>query len=361
MVKKKNNNILLDDSSSNDLIDKKNDVKKNKSETNKNNKSLKDKKKNNNGTYLFIKAFIDKIKEDKLYLFSFIVTVVFLCLFSFNKLKETEGYYDKRNNNESASSTVTPTVDKDLGNDSSKNDDELDVSNYVGIYSREVTMSSPIVVDETCSITSYKLVYQIKKNKTISKYLINECLGTIKIWDDSLEYVSSGGARYISANSINYLFSANNMKEVDGETYKLDDDISTIKINEKRDDIDIVFDGDNFIISSNKDLILVKGNIISYQLSSNFKNVGGALDKIVYKSSTKNTYKFIIFSNDESKNCYTTEEISSEDFVDSELYKIYTIKYNEENDLFDSAKEVYSRNKSVGCDVYDEDLAFLEE
>lgn len=326
-------------------------------------KKEKEKKKRSNVTYLFIHAFICKLKEDKLYLFSFVVTLVFLGLFSFHKLQETEGYYDKRKEPSASENNVTPTVDTDLNKngDSSVSSEELDVSDYVGIYSREVVMSSPVVLSDTCSISSYKIVYQIKKDKTITKYLINDCVGTLKIWSDSLSYVSNGGARYISSHSINYLFSATSMKEVDGETYKIDDEISSIKVNQKIKNVDISFYDTAIVFMTKDDLLLVKGNTISYRLKDQFVNKGGDLEQMVYKSATKNVFKFIVFSNDEEKVCYSSDEIADEKFDEETSYKIYSIKYNSTSGTFDEAKEIASRMKSAGCDVYTEDLELLKE
>lgn len=326
-------------------------------------KKEKEKKQKSNVTYLFFRAFICKLKEDKIYFFSFLVTLVFLGLFSFHKLQETEGYYDKKKDTVSSENNVTPSVDVDLNKTgaNSSSADELDVSDYVGIYSREVVMSSPVVLSDTCSISSYKIIYQIKKDKTITKYLVNDCVGTLKIWSDTLRYVSNGGARYISSHSINYLFSATNMKEVDGETYKIDDEISTIKVNQKMQNVDITFYDSNIVFATNDDLFLVKGNTILYQLKEHYMNKGDQVEKFVYKSATKNVYKFIVFSDDDGKTCYTTSEIEDESFTDGVSYKIYSIKYNSETGAFDTEKEIVSRMKSAGCDVYEEDLEVLKE
>lgn len=324
---------------------------------------LKEKEKKKNSSYLFFTFFIKRLKEDKIYLFSFIVTAVFLGFFSFKKLQATEGYYDKKNESKTNENVVVPTINPDLNNQN-KNDktgDALDISDYVGIYSKEVTMNAPAVINKTCSISSYKVVYQIKKDKSISKYFINDCIGTIKIWDSKLDYVSSGGARYISANSINYLFSNSSMKEVDGDTFKLDDDINTIKVNKKIDNVEVSFLDSNVVFVSNNDLISIKGNNINYQLSEKYKINTNVLDKIVYNSSVKNQFKFIIFEDKEEKKCYTKEEISADNFTDGKIYTIYSVKYNEESKIFDAEKEIVSRNKSDGCDVYNEDFANLEE
>lgn len=307
-----------------------------------------------------MKIFIDRLKHDKLYLFSFIVTLIFIGFFSISKLKQTEGYYDKKNDNNVVDNNVTPTVDTDL-NKEEDNSVELDVLDYVGIYSREVIMSSPVVLDNTCSVTSYKVVYQIKKDKSITKYLINDCVGTIKIWSDKLRYVSSGGARYISANGINYLFSNTNMKEVDGEAYKIDDDISMLKENKKIKNTEVYFKNNNIIFMTNKDLILVKGNLINYQLSNNYTSNGGNLEKIVYKSDIENQFNFIIFDSNAKKECFTIDEISDASFKDGINYKIYTIKYNENEEVFGNPKEILVRDKSAGCDLYKEDLELLKE
>ncbi len=327
-------------------------------------KKEQEKEKKNNPSYLFLTFFIKRLKEDKLYLFSFIITLVFLGIFSFKKLQSTDGYYDRKNDTKVNDNAVVPTVNTDLNQDDKNNtqiSDELDITDYIGIYSKEITMSSPVVINNTCSITSYKLVYQIKKDKSIIKYFMNDCAGTIKIWEDKLNYVSSGGARYISANNINYLFSSNNMKEVDGDTYKVDDEVNVIKINKKINDLNLYFLDSNVVLVTNTDLISIKGSSINYQLSQKYEVNRNVLDKIVYESSTKNQFKFIIFNKEETKTCYDSEELVGDEFKDDLMYKIYLIKYDEETQTLSEEKEIISRNKTDGCEKYKDDLENLKE
>jgi len=327
-------------------------------------KKEKEKKLKNNSTYLFLSFFIKRLKEDKLYLFSFIITLVFLSIFSVTKLKATEGYYDKKNENNIGENNVTPTINTNLNASETKKDEtaseELNVTDYIGIYSKEEILASPIVINETCSLTDYKIIYQIKKDKSITKYFMSDCIGTIKIWDDKLNYVSSGGARYISANKINFLFSSSNMKEVDGETYKIDEDITNIKINSKQKDIDILFNENNIILRTKKDLVLLKGATISFQLTERYKT-NNLLDQIIYKSSTENQFRFIIYNEKETKTCYKKEEIENQNFKDEEIYKIFSIEYDLEQENFSEEKEIISRKKSDGCKLYEEDMKTLKE
>ena len=296
------------------------------------------------------------MKEDKLYLLSFLITVAFFAVFSLYKVHDAEGLYNhKKEDTKTTENNVTPTVKEDL-----TVDDNLDVSDYVGIYSREVILDSPIVLSDTCSITTYKLVYQIKKDKSIAKYFMNDCLGTTLIWSDTLAYVSTGGARYISANDVNYLFSASNMKEVDGDAYKLDSDISSIKVNKKYKKVEISFDEDRIVLMSYDNLFLLHDNKIEFELNSEYPNNGGDLEQRVFKSETDDTYNFVVFSNEEEKSCYSTSDIADATFVDGTLYKMYSIKYDSDNNKFEKAKEIVSRDKSAGCDVLNDDLAALK-
>lgn len=321
----------------------------------------KENKKNKNATYLFFTFFIKRLKEDKLYLFSFLVTIAFFSIFSIKKLEETEGYYDRKHENSPQENAVIPTIN-DKTESSTKGEttitDDLDITDYVGIYSREIVLTSPLVLNDVCSINDYMILYQIKKDKTITKYLKNDCLGTIKIWSDSLKYVSSSGARYISANNINFLFSNNNMKEVDGETYKIDD-LNAIKENRKNKEIETYFYDNNIALMTKKDLVLLKGANISYKLSEKF-SLNDNIEQLVYKASNKNQFNFIVFQ-EKNKTCYSDEEIKKSDFNDEENYKIYTIRYDSSTELFSEEKEIVSRKKSDGCEKYNEDLEYLKE
>ena len=121
------------------------------------------------------KIFIDivkKLKEDKLYLSSLIITLLFIGISSYNGVKNVVELYNEDNN-------IKVNNPNDVDNTSLTTD--IDISNYIGIYSKEISLESPIKLNSTCTISSYKYIYQINSNKKITKYLSNECLGTIKI------------------------------------------------------------------------------------------------------------------------------------------------------------------------------------
>lgn len=318
-----------------------------------NTKVKKDKKKN--PYYLFLSFFTQRLKEDKLYLMSFIITIIFVALFSIQKVHKADGIYNKKDDTKVVDKNVTPTVDKNLSTE------DLDVSSYVGIYSKEYTLDKSVSINGSCDVDSYKIVYHIKKNKSIGKYFVNECIGTIEMWNSELSYVNTGGARYISANKVNYLFSVNSMKELDGDTYYIDGDIKSIKVKQKVKDIGVVFDSNKVIINTKDNLMLLNGSLVSFDLSSKYTNNGGDLAQRVFKSSNKNQYNFIVFENGEKNNCYNTSELVGANFIDTVMYKIYTIKYNDEDGKFNKETEIISRNKSAGCDVYDEDLKLLKK
>lgn len=317
-------------------------------------KEKKDKKKN--PYYLFLTFVIKKMKEDKLYLLSFIITVLFVGVFSLYKVNEADGLY-KHKKDEVVDNNVTPTIKPDVNAQVS---DVLDVSDYVGIYSREVVLDEPIVVSDTCSLTSYNVLYQIKKDKTIKKFFSNECVGNLLIWEDTLAYVSNGGARYINANDTNFLFSATNMKEIDGSAYKLDDDITNVKVVNKIKNVDIDFIDNKIIIKLIDDLVLLHENVIDYRLSDSYINNGGDTKERVFKIEDYK-YKFILFENNEKKNCYSEVDLADPNFVDGPSYKIYSIEYSSKDGKFKAVKEIVSRDKSVKCDVFNEDLESLKE
>lgn len=313
------------------------------------------KKKEDNLTYLFFVLFFTNLKNNKLYLLSFFVTVFSIVFFSITRVKEADGIYSASSNN-SNTDMVNATVDTGKKNNTN---DEIDISIYVGnFYTKEFTLNEPIVLSETCSASSYKFVYQIKKDKTISKYLYNECLGTILVWKDNISYVTSGGAKYVSANGINYLLSASNMKEVDGDTYSVDDSITSLKENNNIKGLTIDFYNNSIIFNTGDNLLLVRGSAINYDLNSNYSNNGGSLDTRVYKTKTSNQYNFIVFANGEKDNCYSKFDNEKEDSI---VYTIYSVKYNKNNFSFDEAKELIKRNKSDKCENYESDLAVLKD
>ena len=294
-----------------------------------------------------LKAFGYKIFHNKKYLLSLIITVVFISKFIYNELSVEVNKI--RIANDIQENVVEPTIKVE------KLEDEVDVTNYIGIYSRTINLNQEIKLN-TCSMNSYKLVYKIESNKKISKYLVSDCTGTKLIYENTLNYYNNGGARYIGSEQTNYIFGTNSMKEVDGETYKIDEDIS--KISERLIDkaIDIYFVDNNIIISTNDNLYLFKESVVAFQIPSTYENNGGNLTKRVYKNEGY-SFKFIVFSNGENKTCY---EAIEEEQKEELLYTIYQVTYNKENNEFETIKQILSRNKGEGCNSYKEDLENLK-
>lgn len=314
-----------------------------------------------NRTYLFFKVFFRNLRENKLYFLSFFITIFTIAFFSINKVQEAEGIYGDTNIGTNTNTPATPVVNPNANKTEEKTPtpEEVDISDFIGIYSREIVLSTPLSLDEQCTIDKYKLVYQVKKDKTITKYLVNDCLGTIKMWSDKANYVSSGGAKYISANKINYLFSPTNMKEVDGETYSSDSTITTLKEKKNKKNVTTYFYGDNVVLQDLNNLYLIKGNTVAFNLNNTYPNNGGNLEQRVYKAGATNQFNFITFSNeDNTNNCYSEFNAEEEDTL---VYTIYSIKYNSDTNNFENAKKILSRNKSDKCENYEEDLKNLEE
>lgn len=290
------------------------------------------------------KIFIDivkKLKEDKLYLSSLIITLLFIGISSYNGVKNVVELYNEDNN-------IKVNNPNDVDNTSLTTD--IDISNYIGIYSKEISLESPIKLNNTCTISSYKYIYQINSNKKITKYLSNECLGTIKIWNDELKETIVKEARYLTANNINYLFANNSMREVGGNNYTKDETLDTIKAAELPKDIEVYFYNDNVVLLSNTNLAIIKNSLVNFELTKDYQNKGGNLEKLVYKVSDKDQFNFIVFSNNEEVNCY---ESSKEE---KPLYTIYQITYDAKNDTFSNPKTLITRDKTTTCNTFDEDL-----
>jgi len=315
--------------------------------------SQKEKNGKKNNAYLFGKAFGERLRSDKLFLISFLITIVFVAIFSYKKLKDSESSYpnlinrlisndEKQNNKDSANNNSKVSVDE-----------KLDISDYVGIYSREVELSEKLKLNDSCTLDRYKLIYQVKKDKSITKYLYNTCLGSIKIWDDKLNYVTSGDTKYIGTEQLHFLFSGTSMKEVDGETYRIDDEFVSVREKNKIDGLYTYFYDNSIIFKDSKNLILLRGNSILFNLNNEYPNSGGKLDKYVFKADGK-MFKFIVFSNGEALNCY--EKAVEED---KPLYKIYSITYNDATTSFDKPTELISRNVNDLCANWKDDYKVL--
>lgn len=315
-------------------------------------KSIKD-----TGFVKFFKSFVSLLLHDKKYLFSFLVSLFFFCLFFSQMTNESEGYIQKLeksfNKNDN---TVEPTVDDNI-DANSQGSERLDISDYVGIYSREVSLSDPIEIDDSCKVSQYKIIYKVNKDNSIYKYFYSECLGTFKIWNDTLKYNISNSARYISAHEFNYLFSTTGIKEIDGDTYRYDDSLTNIKESNSNRDIKVLFFDNNIVFLNNNMLSIVKGNNVVLNTLTQYKSSGGNLEKLVYQSSNDGQFNFIVFSNNEALNCYD----SYEDSNTNTLYSIYKVTYNQDNSLFEEPKLVLERKVNEGCKNWQEDLKKLKQ
>jgi len=313
----------------------------------------KDKEGKKSNAYLFGKAFGERLRTDKLFLFSFLITLIFIAVFSYKKLKNSESSYPNLINKLIAEDNKQSSKDSTNTNNKVSVDEKLDIADYVGIYSREVELNEKLKINDSCTIDAYKFIYQVKKDKTISKYLYNACLGSIKMWDDKLGYVTSGGTKYIGTEQLHFLFSGTSMKEVDGETYRIDDEFVSIREKNKIDGLYTYFFDNSIIFKNAKNLILLRGNSILFNLDTEYPSAGGKLDKNVFKTGDK-TFKFIVFSNNEPLNCYD-KEIEE----DKPLYKIYSITYNDSTTSFDKPIELVARNINDLCTNWKEDYKVL--
>lgn len=299
--------------------------------------------------YSFGKVFGERLRSDKLFLLSFLITLIFVGYLMYSKLKDSQSIYPGFMN----SLMKSDEQEKDNTTSNVNVVEELNIADYVGVYSREVTLNEKIKLSNTCTLENYKVVYQIKKDKTINKFLFNDCLGVIKMWSDSLDYIINGGTKYIGTSNIHFLFSGTSMKEVDGETYKIDEDISSLKEKKSISDLTIDFYNNSVVFMTKTNLVLMRGNTVLFNLNRDYPNNGGDIERYVYKISDKD-YRFIVFSNGEKLNCYkdSTEEVL--------LYRIYSITYDEESINFGTPKELVSRNKKDSCDYVEQDLKTLK-
>lgn len=127
---------------------------------------------------LVVSSLIQKLKEDKLYFICFVITIFAFVVFSANKVKEAEGVVNKHSNNK------TQVVNKTL-------DDKLDVTKYVGYYVKNYKLNKPLNYS-SCEVTNYDYVYEIKKDNSINRYIVNECFGTVLITSDTLKVLQRG-------------------------------------------------------------------------------------------------------------------------------------------------------------------------
>ena len=286
-----------------------------------------------------IYVFFNYLKADKMYFFTFLVTLSFL---GFISTRNIDFNIEKKHVDSLTHLVEVPDVP------------ELSISDYVGIYSRDVKLDIPIKLNDVCVLDSYKVVYQVNKDNTIKKYFYDSCVGSILISSEVLDYMFNGSNKFIGTEYHSYQFGTNSIKEVDGFTYYIDDDLFSIKESIKHSDIEVKFYGDSIVFLTPNDLILSNGNYIS-SISSIYNNVGGNLGVRFYNSKTKHQYNFIVFNGFDENLC------SDQNLSDELGYTIYSIRYDVNSNNFLEAKEVVSRTKSDGCLYYLEDLKKLEE
>ena len=88
----------------------------------------------------FLKDFFIKLSHEKLYLFSFVLTIFFLGTFLNKFTSESEGFFQRLEHYKIGSDNkVEPTIDAGINSD--KNSEVLDVSSNVGVYSREIDIT----------------------------------------------------------------------------------------------------------------------------------------------------------------------------------------------------------------------------
>ena len=296
-------------------------------------------------------TFLKKCLSDKLYIICFTITVVFLLIATANKFHQ-ENVKNGPIINDASVKEITPITPEEVP--------VLDISDYVGVYSRNITMKTPVYVNPFCSVDSYKYIYQIKSDKKINKYYYNSCIGSILIKSDESNYVSYNGGRYIGTEEMNFSFAPNILKEVDGYTYKIDEDIIVIKEDKRIDDVILDFYADNIVITTNNNLYLINENSIKYQLPNDYLNTFHSLDKTVYKSNIKYQYNFITYKDESADYCYTfTDE--NEATKNDIAYSIYSIRYDVNSNKFMDIKEVLVRTKEESCANYAKDLKLLTQ
>ena len=305
---------------------------------------------------------LKRILADKLYLVCFSITVLFFLVITTTKIHKDNLRIKSLNE-----SPLIKQINSSTNNETEKIT-ELDISDYVGIYSREIKMNTPVEVNELCQVDSYKYVYQIKSDKTINKYFYNSCIGSILIKSDKLNYVYYGGARYIGTTDMNFIFGLNILKEVDGYSYKIDEDIVVIREDKKIDDVELDFYSDNIVIMTYNNLYLLNDKEIKYQIPDEYQNNGGNLEKRFYKSEIKHQYNFITFKNGHQDICYNfpqseeqTSEDAPQDLATDIAYGIYSVRYDVNTNKFMGIKEIVVRTKQESCLKYEEDLKLLVE
>lgn len=299
------------------------------------------KKKNNN---LMIR-FFENLREDKIYSIALIITIVFFSTMYLSKVKEADGIIKKQNSNQTQNTTEIQEIEKE----------ELDISDYVGIYSREVKLEEKLTINNTCQIDSYKYVYQIKKDNTINKYYYNTCVGSLLISSEKLDYFYDGNSKYIATDTTNYAFGTNQLVENSKTKYTIDEELFSIKELKKLSDVELYFYGNNIVYLTNNNLISTLETKITFNANKEYKSTSGNIEKRFSSSKSKYTFNFITFNTEDGKACYEDSDL------EENAYTIYSIRFDVNSNNFLEAKEIVARSKSDGCEYYETDLAKLKE
>lgn len=291
-------------------------------------------------------SFIELITKNRLYVICLVITVLYVGSSFYVKITTEVTNIKVASNVEDQ--TAEPISKEQL-------EEQINIEPYIGIYSREITLASTINI-ENCEMSSYKLIYQINKDKSINKYFQTTCLGTIKMYSETLAYYNEGGARYIGIQKENFIFGTSSMKELDGETYKIDESINNIKETLSNKTYQISFNDDHILLQSKDNLIYIKESLIDINLSNEYKSNGGSLEQRLYKSQNNNDiYKLIVFNNNEKQSCYQSSDSNETNYI------IYEIKYDKSNDTYSNINQIQSRTKQDGCSTYEEDLKTIKE
>lgn len=289
---------------------------------------------------LVISAFLQKLKENKLYLFSFIVTLIAFAVFSLDKVKSGDGLFGGDSETKEEDKTVNALLD-----------DELKLSKQVGIYVKSFKLEDSIKYSDNCEFKSYDLVYEVKEDNQVNKYVQNKCLGTVLIYSDTLGYVKSENTKNIGSKSYIYVFKDTSMTELDGLTYKKDSSYTLNSDISKLDNTNLRFHGDKFVIENNNELYLISGKEIEYELINK-----SLLDKSIYRVGDSNNYRYIVYNENETQTCYVKSSIEVDGFEDKNIYTIYSLKFDSDTLTFSEPFIEMVRNRSDSCDTLNEDL-----
>ena len=148
-------------------------------------------------------------------------SILAFTVFSTSKVKDADGAFTKKDDNVVVNNNSTS---KEEQKDTSK----LDVSDFVGVYVKSYTLDNSIKYNDTCEVSKYDFVYEVKKDNSILRYIVNECFGKVLLSSDKLEYIGTGNSRNIGSKRAIYVFNGNKLSEVDGLTYVKNDKYAII-------------------------------------------------------------------------------------------------------------------------------------